>query len=108
MPSNELEQMEHRRFEGSDFRLSGETYRIRGLRNLYMALGYSENDKYPAARDAFEQLHEYLEYRNESYMAHGLVPITEDKLPSFWKATLEFLDVDEADMPRWPSVRFTL
>ena len=41
-------------------------------------------------------------------MAHGLVPITEDKLDRFWTATLAFLEVDESDIPRWPSVQFTL
>ena len=108
VPVEGLEQIERVRFEGGGFRLSDGIYRVRGLRNLYLVLGYSENARYSAAGEAFERLDEYLEYRNESYMAHGLVPITEDKLDRFWTATLAFLEVDESDIPRWPSVQFTL
>ena len=108
VPISGLRDKELVRFDVSDFHRSDGIYRIRGLRALYQALAFSESEKYQDAKRAFDRLNEYLEYRNESYMAHGLIPITEDKFTNFWNATLSFLGIDESDIPRWPSVSFTL
>ena len=108
VPAKGLVDNERKRFSVSEFRLSNGTYVIRGLRNLYQALDFSECEKYPSVARAFDELDVHLRSRNESYMAHGLVPITKDNFDDFWKKTLSFLEVGESDLPRWPTIRLAL
>ena len=66
------------------------------------------------ARDITEKAERYgrvlkhMRIRNQSLLAHGLSPVSEEQFNDFWNSALEALDVDDPEIPRWPKFELPL
>jgi hypothetical protein len=47
-----------------------------------------------------------LQKRNNSILAHGLQPCTEDAFTGFWAALLPVVQIQDEEIPRWPEMEF--
>ena len=79
-----------------------------GVEKLYAALALSDD---PALRErgaAYERLKKHLAVRNNSLLAHGLQPVSEDVFNNFWRDALDVLDVQESEIPRLSQLNLKL
>lgn len=75
-----------------------------GVQSLYRLLemeAIEEHAIYPA-------LKKHLAARNQSLLAHGLEPVSHDTFQKFWNAALAAMNIEEADIPRWPIIKLEL
>lgn len=73
------------------------------LRRAFEALRYSPRSEDQKFSEVYPRLHNVLQYRNQSILAHGLVPITEHLFHDFYKTLLAELDIHADSIPRWPA-----
>ena len=79
-----------------------------GVQNLYAALQFSEDETLREQGAKYDLLKNHLTARNESLLAHGLIPVSQRTFENFRQAALEVLDVEESEIPRWPRLTLTL
>ncbi len=79
-----------------------------GVQNLYAALQFSEYESLREQGAKYDLLKKHLTARNESLLAHGLIPVSQRTFENFRQAALEVLDVEESEIPRWPPMTLTL
>ena len=79
-----------------------------GVKKLYSSLEFSANEEIRKQALIHNTLSDHLSVRNTSLLAHGLQPVSEKTFRAFWKDTLESINIDEKDIPRWPKLTLTL
>lgn len=76
-----------------------------GLKKLY-GLWKIEGDGQYA--DVHSRLNKHLDARNNSLLAHGLIPVSKNTFWKFWNDTLAALNIEDSDIPRWPKIAMKL
>ena len=69
---------------------------------------YSKLDSAEKDCKTYKRLKSHLKGRNNSLLAHGTVPIKEERYHGFVKALLDELSVGEDEIPRWPDISASL
>ena len=79
-------------------------YRDDGNYNVAMANLYRTTGR----AHIYDNLKDHLISRNHSLFAHGVTPISKRQFTDFWNATLPALQITRYQIPRWPTIKFTL
>ena len=79
-----------------------------GVQNLFSVLEFSDDLELREHARIYCSLKAHLSRRNSSLLAHGLQPVNKDSFDEFWAATLKALQIDEAEIPRWPTLDLRL
>jgi CRISPR-associated protein (TIGR02710 family) len=77
-----------------------------GVQDGFKALKLSPNPEHRALADRCAELNSYLQRRNDSILAHGLRPCSQDDFRQFWSALLRLFNLSETDIPKWPAIDF--
>ena len=77
-----------------------------GLEQGFRALGYSPRPEDREIPRRYEAIKGHLQKRNDSILAHGLRPASEEDFRGFWEALLPVVEVKEEVIPRWPGLEF--
>ncbi len=75
-----------------------------GVQSLYRLLEMEAIEGhaiYPALKG-------HLAVRNQSLLAHGLAPVSHDAFQKFWSDALAAMNIEEADIPCWPTIKLEL
>ncbi len=83
------------------------TYKI-SLQNAFRLLKLSDDETISSQSHIGKTLKGHLDKRNNSILAHGSRPVSQDDYENFWKAALSTLGVKDSDIPRWPKISLTL
>ncbi len=78
------------------------------LQNIFRLLELSDDEDIRPQSTVGEALASHLFKRNQSILAHGARPASQDDFQKFWEAILSALQISDSDIPRWPEVEFTL
>jgi CRISPR-associated protein (TIGR02710 family) len=79
---------------------------VLGVRDAFMALSLSAHPEHRQVAEQYHLIANHLQKRNNSILAHGLQPCTEDALTGFWAALLPVVQIQEEEVPRWPEMEF--
>ena len=79
-----------------------------GVRNLFWILRFSEDETLGEKARIYNCLKDHLQKRNNSLLAHGLLPVKKASFESFWESVLSVLGVCDSDIPRWPQLELRL
>ncbi|MGC8795267.1 MAG: TIGR02710 family CRISPR-associated CARF protein [Bryobacteraceae bacterium] len=89
--------------------LEAERNRLKlGLQNALEALALSPHEEDRALPGVYERLKPYLERRNQSWLAHGTRPATQQDFEEMWAAVLRELGLAEHEIPQWPRINFAV
>ena len=78
------------------------------LQDSYCLLNFSDNSQISSQSYIGYDLRDHLAKRNNSILAHGARPVSQDDYEKFWDATLSALGIKDSDIPRWPKINLTL
>jgi CRISPR-associated protein (TIGR02710 family) len=73
-----------------------------GVQDGFKALTFSREPELQSVAGRYGSIHNHLQKRNNSILAHGLQPGTEAAFKGFWAALLSLVDLTEEQIPRWP------
>ena len=79
-----------------------------GIQNLFQILEFSEDEALSEQAHTYDCLKDHLQKRNNSLLAHGLLPVKKESFESFWKSALSALGLCDSDIPRWPQLELKL
>lgn len=79
-------------------------YILLGVQKLYKLLEIEGDDRHIIYRC----LRELMVVRNQSLLAHGLVPVSHETFQKFWNRALSAMSIEESDIPRWPDIELRL
>jgi CRISPR-associated protein (TIGR02710 family) len=77
-----------------------------GVRDVFRALRFSAHPEYREIAEQYRCISNHLQKRNNSILAHGLSPCSEEAFSSFWEALLEVVQVRADEIPYWPDIEF--
>jgi CRISPR-associated protein (TIGR02710 family) len=77
-----------------------------GVKESFGALRYSPLPEHKGLADRYEEIEPHLQKRNNSILAHGVRPATQEDSEKFWSALLPVVGVTEDAIPRWPELEF--
>ena len=79
-----------------------------GIMQLFASVQYSELGSAQNDRKTYELLEAHLQGRNNSLLAHGTVPVKQERYDGFLTALLNQLSVEEDEIPQWPDISVSL
>ena len=77
-----------------------------GLAKIWRLLELSNQAEFSMKSGIGDALRDYTRIRNQS--THSARPVNQDEYENFWNAALSALEVNESEIPRWPTINFTL
>ena len=86
----------------------GPNYELRGVRTLHKGLTLCSSEDITEKAERYGRVLKHMRIRNQSLLAHGLSPVSEEQFNDFWNSALEALDVDDPEIPRWPKFELPL
>jgi len=79
---------------------------VLGVRDAFKALSLSVHPEHRQIAERYDLIGNHLQKRNNSILAHGLQPCTEDAFTGFWAALLPVVQIQDEEIPRWPEMEF--
>lgn len=79
-----------------------------GVQKLFQILEFSGDRVVSEQAHIYDCLKDHLQKRNNSLLAHGLLPVKKESFEAFWKSALSALDLCDSHIPRWPQLDLKL
>ena len=79
-----------------------------GVQDLFQILEFSGDRALSEQAHIYDCLKDHLQKRNNSLLAHGLLPVKKESFESFWKSALSVLHLCDSHIPRWPQLELKL
>ena len=79
-----------------------------GVADLYQSLRFCNGRNLRDKRIIYTKIRTGLKDRNDSFLAHGVRPVSENDFNTLWNGVTRDLNIQEHDLPAWPRINMTL